>query len=74
MPDEQPTTSQRDHHTDEATVLDLLMDPKNQRPWTVHELALEMGDRARSRHRRLSRVRDVKIAALRALQGGLHEQ
>jgi hypothetical protein len=45
MPDAQPTpidSEQAEYATDE-TVLDLLILGDSQRPWTIHELALEIG-------------------------------
>ena len=45
MPDAQPTpldSEQAEYATDE-TVLDLLILSDSQRPWTIHELALEIG-------------------------------
>jgi hypothetical protein len=43
MPD-QPMPPEPDRYQGEATVLDLLADSTNHRPWTLQELALEVGD------------------------------
>jgi hypothetical protein len=42
MPDEHPYPGTPEH-AHEGTVLDLLIDDRNERPWTMHELALEIG-------------------------------
>jgi predicted transcriptional regulator len=48
MPNEQPSpdTPDRAKHATDATVLDLLVDDENQRPWTIDELGLEIGSAA----------------------------
>jgi predicted transcriptional regulator len=45
MPDEQPNPDAPDpaKNATDATVLDLLVDDENQRPWTCNELTLEIG-------------------------------
>lgn len=45
MPDQQtsPETPDRAKNATNATVLDLLIEDENQRPWTHDELALEIG-------------------------------
>jgi hypothetical protein len=42
MPDEQ-TTPDPAEHAHEGTVLNLLILSENQRPWSMHEIALEIG-------------------------------
>jgi len=48
MPNEQPSpeTPDRAKHATDGTVLDLLVEDENQRPWTIDELALEIGSSA----------------------------
>lgn len=44
MPDEQPVSvPERARYANEETVLDLLLGDQHQRPWTLHELALDIG-------------------------------
>jgi len=45
MPDQQPSPETRDRskYATNGTVLDLLIEDEDQRPWTHHELALEIG-------------------------------
>jgi len=46
MPDIEPTPTPHSKHAEHATantVLDLMLDDDVQRPWTIHELALEIG-------------------------------
>ena len=45
MPDQQPSpeTPDRAKNATNATVLDLLIEDEDQRPWTCDELALEIG-------------------------------
>jgi hypothetical protein len=52
MPDQQPSpdTPDRAKHATDGTVLDLLIYADGQRPWSLHELALEIGDE--DHHRR----------------------
>jgi len=46
MPEQQPTpeTPQRENYAHEGTILALLLDDDNQRPWATHELVLQIGD------------------------------
>jgi hypothetical protein len=45
MPDEtNPTVEQEEHRVDQG-VLDLLLDPEEQRPWSVDEVARVMGEK-----------------------------
>jgi predicted transcriptional regulator len=48
MPNEQPSpdTPDRAKHATDGTVLDLLVEDENQRPWTRDELVLEIGSSA----------------------------
>jgi hypothetical protein len=45
MPDQKPSPEMPDRakHATSGTVLDLLIEDENQRPWTRNELALEIG-------------------------------
>jgi predicted transcriptional regulator len=45
MPNEQPSpdTPDRAKHATDGTVLDLLVEDENQRPWTLDELGREIG-------------------------------
>jgi hypothetical protein len=46
MSDTAPTSAppQLTNYSPEGTILDLLVDGENQRPWTMAELGLEIGD------------------------------
>jgi hypothetical protein len=47
MTSEQPTLDlPRAEYANEETVLDLLLGDERQRPWTLHELALDIGSQA----------------------------
>lgn len=47
MADEQSTSvPERARYANEETVLDLLLGDQHQRPWTPHELALDIGSSA----------------------------
>jgi hypothetical protein len=46
MPDaaHTPASSERTNYAHEGTVLDLLLDAENQRPWSIEEVNLEIGN------------------------------
>lgn len=43
MPDQPTSVPERAQYANEETVLNLLLDDQQQRPWTLHELGLDIG-------------------------------